>query len=213
MSKTKICALPSCRQRYDVQPGQSSFWKWCGTEHAYQHARIKQVKAQDKKAKQKEKEWNAETKRRKDALKTTSDWIKTAKAAVNKYIRARDIHLNCVSCDRTNAEVESTEGWKPGGSWDAGHFKAVGTHPELRFNTWNVHKQCKSCNGGAGQYVKKNHTVDKQYREILIDRIGLARVEKLEGPNPPLQPNIEYLKRVTKIFNKRTRHIKKLRGL
>jgi len=50
------------------------------------------------------------------------------------------------------------------------------------------------------------------YRIRLIDKIGVDRVERLECDNAPKSFDIDYLKRLQKIFLKRSRHLKKLRG-
>ena len=122
---------------------------------------------------------------RKMEVKPLSYWMKRAQTQFNKFIRARDIGLSCVSCGATESEVESQQGWKVGGAWDCGHYLSVGSHPELRFEQDNAARQCKSCNGGSGNYSRKNHQTARDYRVELIKRIGLERVEWLEGPHEP----------------------------
>ena len=128
---------------------------------------------------------------RKEKLKTTGDYIKESQVAVNKYIRARDRHKNCVSCGSMPDD-------KIGGSFDAGHYRSRGSASHLRFNLLNIHKQCVKCNR-----FKSGNAVD--YRIELIKRIGLDSVEKLENDNEPRKFTIEYLKRLKKLFNKRAR--------
>lgn len=122
---------------------------------------------------------------RKMAVKPLSYWMARAQTQFNKFIRARDTGLPCVSCGATESEVESAQGWKVGGAWDCGHYLSVGSHPELRFEQDNAARQCKSCNGGSGNYSRKNHQTAMDYRVELIKRIGLERVEWLEGPHEP----------------------------
>ena len=122
---------------------------------------------------------------RKMEVKPLSYWMKRAQTQFNKFIRARDIGLPCVSCGATESEVEGQQGWKVGGAWDCGHYLSVGSHPELRFEQDNAARQCKSCNGGSGNYSRKNHQTARDYRAELIKRIGLERVEWLEGPHEP----------------------------
>lgn len=122
---------------------------------------------------------------RKMELKPLGYWMARAQTQFNKFIRARDIGLPCVSCSAAESEVESQQGWKVGGAWDCGHYLSVGSHPELRFEQDNAARQCKSCNGGSGNYSRKNHQTAKDYRVELIKRIGLERVEWLEGPHEP----------------------------
>ena len=109
--------------------------------------------------------------------------LRATQKSFNAYIRKRDEKEGCSSCSRSISEIEGNDGWKVGGAWDCGHYLTVGAHPELRFEELNAHKQCKSCNGGSGKYTKKNHTVGKEYRIRLIKKIGLDKVEWLEGPH------------------------------
>jgi len=140
-----------------------------------------------------------------------AQWMAKAEKAVRLYCRVRDAADPCISCGRSVAEVEAGP-WRPGGYWDGGHFLSKGSHPELRLCTWNIWKQCKTCNGGAGNYVKKHSTVQKAYRERLVAKIGEERVQWLEGPHKPLQPDLLYLMRVKKIFTKRARLLARRRN-
>ena len=72
-------------------------------------------------------------------------------------------------------------------------------------NLFNIHSQCVKCN----RYNSGN-AVD--YRIRLIEKIGVDRVERLECDNAPKSFTIDYLSRLQKIFLKRSRHLKKLRG-
>jgi len=181
---------------------------FCNFDHAASYAYANKSKG----AAIKQKIQRKDLAKRKEALKTRGDWVKEAQVAFNKYIRIRDTEHGCISCDKSRHEVEAAQGWKVGGCWDAGHFKARGVKQQLRFNVFNCHKQCKSCNGGSGKFSHKAATVDQQYRINLIDKIGLARVEDLEGNNELEKQDIDYLKRVKSIFNRRAKHLIKLRG-
>ena len=98
------------------------------------------------------------------ALKTRSTLIKEAQTAVNAWVRRRDAHLPCVSCGRMHE-----------GQWHAGHYCSTGSRPDLRFDLANIHKQCAPCNNHlSGNLIP--------YRVKLIDRIGQAEVDRLEGP-------------------------------
>ena len=103
------------------------------------------------------------------------------------------------------------QGWKVGGAFDAGHFIARGANKSLRYVLFNIHKQCKSCNGGSGNFTGKRLTVDAQFRQSLIEKIGIDKVEWLEGPHDIKKQNNdrEYLNRLKKVFNKKARILKK----
>ena len=67
-----------------------------------------------------------------------------------------------------------------GGKWDGGHYKSK-SHKVvlLRYSEENCHKQCKHCN--SGKYLSGNSL---EYRKRLIEKIGLYRVDVIEGPHP-----------------------------
>lgn len=115
----------------------------------------------------------AETRRRKEAIKTIPELIKEAQHAFNAYIRARDHDKPCVSCDAPPPDMSKLHAGR-----DAGHYRSTGSASHLRFHPDNCHAQCVKCNQwGAGKAV--------EYRMRLLQRIGLDRVEALESDNTP----------------------------
>jgi len=125
------------------------------------------------------------------ALRGRSDWLKLAQAAFNGYIRARDRELPCISCGRATKAKQN-----------AGHYLSVGSHPELRFDEDGCHKQCEHCNSW-----KSGNAVE--YRRRLIERIGLPRVEWLEGPHEPKKYTIEELDSLCKTYRAKTRELQR----
>jgi hypothetical protein len=103
----------------------------------------------------------------KERLKTSSDRMRDAQAAFNRYIRARDRGKPCICCGRSQGDI------KHGGAVDAGHYRSRGSAPGLKFNRFNCHSQLAYCNrylsGECGRIP------GRAYREI-----GLDRVERLE---------------------------------
>jgi hypothetical protein len=140
------------------------------------------------------KEFKQETKRRKVAIKTHSQWVKEVQVEFNKYIRARDMGKPCISCGRSS-----------GAKINAGHYRPTSTHPELRFNEINCHLQCEHCN------TYKSGNVG-EYRFFLIGKIGLPLVEWLEGPHKPLKATIEELKFLKKYYKEQTKLIQESRA-
>lgn len=128
---------------------------------------------------------------RKEALKTPkqkrSELIQQAEKAVRDVRRTEELQKGsgCISCGRSQQEVIGTDGWKPGGAFDAGHYHSKGARPNLRFEPDNIWLQCKSCNAGSSKYARKGATVAKQYRENLIKEIGIDRVEALDADDKP----------------------------
>jgi hypothetical protein len=132
---------------------------------------------------------------RKVELKPRSKWLQEAQAAVNQYVRIRDQSQPCISCQRHHT-----------GQYHAGHYRSVGAMPSLRFNLWNIHKQDSACNAQlSGNLI--------EYRINLVKKLGIERVQWLEGNHPVRSFDIVYLRRIRKIFTKRAKHLARLRGV
>ena len=208
-STMKTCTI--CEQPF---PPVLSTQRVCSLKCARVHGEREAIRKAERERLKAEREFRAETKRRRERLKTKAEWEREAEREFNKWIRIRDYGKPCISCDRSIEEIERGQSWKTGGAWDAGHFRSVGSAKHLRFNTWNVHRQCKSCNSGERHENNgKREEVRAKYRLGLIDRIGLERVEALENNNQTRKFSVNYLKRVKRIFSKRARLYRKLRGL
>lgn len=143
----------------------------------------------------------------KESIKTKPQWTKDAQIWFNKFIRMRDAGLDCPSCYRTIEAIEGNDGWKPGGAWDCGHYLTRGAYPELRFHEDNAHRQCKSCNAGSGKYTHKSKTVGEIYRVKLIAKIGLDKVEWLEGPHEPAKYTIDDLKEIIATYKAKCKEL------
>ena len=131
-----------------------------------------------------------------EKLKTRSQWIKEAQIAFNKYIRQRD-QISGYACISSGRLLD----WS-GNAVDAGHYRSVGSAPQLRFNEHNCHAQSKHDN----QY-KSGNAVD--YRIGLIARIGLEAVEALEADNEPRKYSIEELKAIKALYVAKLKEIRK----
>jgi hypothetical protein len=108
---------------------------------------------------------------------------KTQKSC-NEFIRARDKHLGCVSCDKPST-------WQ--GQWHASHYRPSGNNSALRFHEMNIHKSCSECNN----FKSGNLT---PYRIVLIDKIGLSNVEYLENHNELYKWTLDDLKEITQYY-------------
>lgn len=112
------------------------------------------------------------------SLKTLSEWLSDLQVLVNRYRRLQEAGQPCISCLRPYDLIKKK---------NAGHFLSRGSHPELRFAHDNIWLQCEPCNTSKSG----NHG---PYRKNLIEKIGIERVQWLEGPHPPLRlriPEIE----------------------
>jgi hypothetical protein len=132
-----------------------------------------------------------EIKVRKEKLKSRADYAREAQAVINRYVRLRDAHLGCVSCDKPAS-------W--GGQWHCSHFRSVGAAPHIRFNLWNMNKSCSQCNSHLSGNLAG-------YRPALIEKIGQARVDWLESNQAVARHDIPYLKRLKAVFSKKLRRL------
>ncbi len=119
----------------------------------------------EKKRKKELVEQKDKLKARRLAVKPLSYFAKLAQAEFNAYIRERDAGLPCISCDRYHD-----------GQHHAGHYRTVGSNPELRFNEDNCHRQCAPCNNHLSGNIAG-------YTPNLIAKIGQARFDALMGPH------------------------------
>ena len=116
--------------------------------------------------------------------RTRTEWLSILQVVFNKYIRLRDANKPCISCDRPL-----------GAKFDAGHFLAVGSYPNLRFNEDNVHGQCVHCN-------QHKHGASAEYFIQLPNRIGLCKFnELLNSRNESLKLTLDEIQELIKIYN------------
>ena len=189
--KPKKCRVKTCRTSFiPRQPFQT----WCSPDCAVVIARGKQEKARKSLAQIERRE----IKVRKEKLKSRADHLREAQAAVNEYVRLRDAHLPCISCD----SMPNDNDLMTGSRWDAGHYRSVGACPELRFEPLNIHRQCVKCNRNlSGNAV--------EYRIRLVQRIGAETVAWLEGPHEPRKYTVEEIKTIKAEYRAKTRELKK----
>lgn len=157
---------PHCRKK--LEPGQrihpACIDPWAEVQQA------KKERAEAKAVRMAAKVERAETRRRKQAIKTIPQLIREAQVAFNAFIRERDREKPCICCGLPLGTGEV------GGAFDCGHYRSTGSAPHLRFDERNAHAQRKVCNRwGAGRAV--------DYRIGLVARVGLEAVEALESNN------------------------------
>jgi hypothetical protein len=134
-------------------------------------------------------EFKRTTRVMKAKAKTKAMWLKEAQAVFNKFIRLRDSVAPCISCDRHHQ-----------GQYHAGHYRSVGANPELRFIESNCNKQCYPCNTRlSGNLIR--------YRVRLIRKIGIDRVEWLEGPHEPAKYTVDDIIAIKAEYTKKVREL------
>ncbi|WP_223515780.1 recombination protein NinG [Pseudomonas sp. GL-R-26] len=188
--RPKKCKNPSCGISFPPQRlGQAVCSPKCGLA-------IKDVN-QEKARKAVDQRERREIKVRKEKLKSRADHLREAQAAVNEFVRLRDAHLPCISCDSMPNDHDLITGSR----WDAGHYRSVGACPELRFEPLNIHRQCVKCNRNlSGNAV--------EYRIRLVKRIGADKVDWLEGPHSARKYTVEEIKTIKADYRALTRELK-----
>ena len=176
-----------CKNCKDVFTPKWFNWKFCDKDLCH-NLGVKELvkKEREKKAKQERKE----TKKAKEALLTHRDYLKLFQTVFNTYIRERDKDLPCISCGKNNEK-----------QFHAGHYRSVGSCPELRFEELNVWRQCATCN----TYLHGNLI---EYRKELINRIGVEKVEWLEGYQPSNKMLISEIKEKIKEYKTKINSLK-----
>jgi hypothetical protein len=189
--KPKICKNPACKTSFVPQRlGQAVCNYACGLA-------IKDVN-QEKARKALAQVERSEIKVRKEKLKSRADYLREAQTAVNEYVRLRDAHLPCISCD----SMPNDNDLMTGSRWDAGHYRSVGACPELRYEPLNIHRQCVKCNRNlSGNAV--------EYRIRLVQRIGAEKVAWIEGPHPARKYTVEEINGIKAYYRALTRELKR----
>ena len=117
------------------------------------------------------------------SLRTQKDWLKLTQVEFNRFIRARDANLTCISCNRHHT-----------GQYHAGHYRTTAAQPALRFNELGCHKQCQPCN------THKSGNIS-EYRIGLIKKVGIELVEWLEIDHPRTKAwTVEELQAIRKYY-------------
>ena len=189
--KPKKCRVATCRASFvPARIGQAVCSPACAIIDAPRHAPKAHKALADIGRK--------DIKVRKEQLKSRADHLREAQAAVNEFIRLRDAHLPCISCDSTPNDNDLMTGSR----WDAGHYRSVGACPGLRFEPLNIHRQCVKCNRNlSGNAV--------EYRIRLVLRIGAEKVDWLEGPHPARKYTVDEIKVIKAEYRAKTRELKR----
>ena len=189
--KPKKCRVATCRASFvPSRLGQAVCSPACAIIDGPRHAQKARKALADIE--------RAEIKVRKEKLKSRAEHLREAQAAVNEYVRLRDAHLPCISCDSTPNDNDLMTGSR----WDAGHYRSVGACPELRFEPSNIHRQCVKCNRNlSGNAV--------EYRIRLVLRIGAEKVAWIEGPHEARKYTVEEIKTIKAEYRAKTRELKR----
>lgn len=163
--KPRICRYSGCKQTFTPKNGRQTVcslpcsWKWAD-EKAERKAKAAERKAIAERAAARHAEKKAHREQDRGFIEAR------AKAYFHAWVRYRDRHDPCISSGRVTAS-----------KWNAGHYRPSGGNSALRYHEDNVHKQSSEDN----LHLSGNLSA---YRLRLIEKIGLERVEWLEGPHP-----------------------------
>lgn len=182
--KCKVCGTVFEKQR----PLQFVCSPACGIEYQREQKRKSAIKS-ERESKRKER---AKTAALRHKLETIPELTKKAQQAFNRYIRLRDRGLPCISCGKPLGSEPN--------SYDAGHYRSVGSSPHLRFDENNVHGQCKHCNCHLSGNVVA-------YRQGLIGRIGLAEVERIEADQSEKHYGKQDLRELAAEYRRKAREV------
>lgn len=187
--KSRKCK--SCKAEFTpTRPMQ----KVCSPECAYT---LVKAKAEQDRRKEAIKD-RLSVRKRLGAMQTLPQLKKKAQTAFNAFVRVRDEGKSCISCG-----IQLTESGV-GGWVDCGHFRSVGSAPHLRFDENNAHAQCKRCN----RYLSGNAI---EYRKGLIERIGLAEVERIEADQTVKKYTREFLIQLASEYRAKTKVLQQRR--
>lgn len=125
-----------------------------------------------------------------EKAKTRGAHVLELQAAFNEWVRLRDAGQPCISCGRHLL------------CFHAGHYRSVGSCPELRFEPDNCHKQCATCN----TLLSGNLAA---YRANLIEKIGLERVGWLEGNHPPKKLTVAEIQEMKAFYRAEVKRMKR----
>jgi len=186
MPEVKRCSYCKVKKEIEIN---TPIYRFCSFDCASGMTKDIQIK-QNKKAKA----FNRETRRLKETIKSKTKWLDELQVLVNRYVRLRDANDGCISCDKPY-------NWQ--GQYHAGHFFSRGHSSSLRFNLWNIHRQCSVCNnhlsGNIGEYMPR-----------LIKKIGVDRFGYLEAHKSDIKSyDIEWIKRAIIASRKAIKRLEK----
>jgi hypothetical protein len=146
----------NCKQVFEVKKFNQKYCDNIDCKLVCALKNLEKIKAKESK------EWK---KRKRDIIKgmeTVQDLLRITQKTFNSYIRLRDKGKPCISC--LNDKPKKV---------NAGHYYSSGGHKNLTFNEDNCHLQCEYCN----TFLHGNLI---SYRNNLINRIGIERLEQLD---------------------------------
>ena len=170
-----ICNKPGCEEPKMKKYNSKLYWRYC-PEH-----QVESTVAKVRVLKNKLDRSNFKTK--KESLRSKSYFEKLLQTEINSIVRLIDIDKGCISCDH---------GWgKPATrQFHAGHRLSIGSNPALRFNLFNIYRQCSVCNN----YLSGNERAFDKGILFIYGSDMLDTIKSLSSKYKALNLSIEDLK-------------------
>ena len=139
-----------------------------------EYAADKRSNAKDREQKNKSTSSKRETRKRLNELDRPRHLDKL-QDLVNQYVvHVRDADKPCCTCGTTSQSVQ----------YAAGHYRSRGACQELRFNLFNIHKQCNvKCN-------KYGSGMRSEYRDFIVETYGQERLDWLDSSHEKLKEQL-----------------------
>lgn len=196
MKKCKVCKVK-------FEPTYNSMQKVCGPKCALELVNSNKKKEKAKSVKRARSDLR-------ELNRNSSSWQhKQTQKAFNKmrvlqellWFKSKSKEPECISCGKTSMD------------WCCGHFKTVGAHGELRYDTANTYLQCnRYCNLGLSGNINGNKTT-RGYLQGLVDRFGESRAKQIIEyceSQPDKKWQCDELEEMRKGFNAEIRRLEAL---
>ena len=187
--KLPKCSAPGCRARFVKLRATQEV---CGEACAQALVEARNAKT----ARLAEKLARDADKAKREAMKGVPELKREARDAFNAWVRARDAHQPCISCGSPPPDMTALHAGR-----DAGHYRSTGAADHLRFHPDNCHAQCVRCN----QHMAGNVVM---YRQGLIERIGLQRLEALEANSARIKWTRDGLRQIRDTYRAKLKALK-----
>jgi len=116
---------------------------------------------------------------------------KLTQKVINRLAKLLDAGKPCIDCGEPWLDYK----------FHGGHFRSVGSAPELRFDIRNIHGQQGSCNCATGRRKHKAGAIGSMYEKGLIKRYGQRYVDWLNGPHSPQKFTCDDLRGLRGVFS------------
>ena len=156
------------KSNYSIMKYKTKTCKKCGNEYKQFNSLDKcnslecRIEIQTKQALKNLKEYKISESKRikeiKDNIRPRTELLKLAQITFNAYIRKRDANEPCISCGTKT------------GKMNAGHYYSAGGHSNIRFDEFNVFRQCEYCNNHlSGNLIPYGINLEKKIGKLEFD--------------------------------------------